>query len=226
MILRVARRLARAAAGRLLPRRGPGPWMCYEEIELIEDVLGILRPSRCLEWGAGYSTLRFPERLERSARWDAVEHDRAWAERIEGLNRRPNTRVWRVAPNRFPFTDPHGDGAGADLADYVAFPERLGRFDFVLVDGRARKECLAKARELLEERGVVVLHDAERGHYRGAFSLFPRQVLLSGYREDGKALWLGSRARDVEALVRPGSYQRLWAAYRALGRARFNSRGS
>jgi hypothetical protein len=58
------------------------PWMRHREIRVIEEILGSLKPTRCLEWGAGYSTVHFPKALEAGAKWIAVEHDYEWFLRI------------------------------------------------------------------------------------------------------------------------------------------------
>jgi len=41
-----------------------------------------------------------------------------------------------------------------------------GSFDFVFIDGILREQCLVKAKDLLEEDGIVMLHDAERTSYQ------------------------------------------------------------
>jgi len=119
------------------------PWMRHKEIDIIVELIKKKKPKYCLEWGAGYSTVYFPRFLNDNALWISVEHDEKWANRIRYMIRRPNIKIYYVPPNNYPWTDEYNDGTYADLKDYVDFPKKLGmKFDFILVDGRARKDCL------------------------------------------------------------------------------------
>ena len=59
----------------------PKPWMKYREIEIIEEIIKNLKPKKCLEWGAGYSTLYFPRLLDSDAKWISIEHEKEWFEK-------------------------------------------------------------------------------------------------------------------------------------------------
>lgn len=48
--------------------------MRYREIDLISEVIERLNPAMVLEWGSGYSTLYFPKKLSKEAKWLSVEH--------------------------------------------------------------------------------------------------------------------------------------------------------
>lgn len=101
------------------------PWMRYREMEIVEEVLRNLRPRKCLEWGAGYSTMRFPKVLQSGAKWIAVEHDYQWFNQVsDGVG--TNVEVFYVPPNNFPWTDQWQDGSYSDLHDYIEFPEGSG----------------------------------------------------------------------------------------------------
>ena len=72
------------------------------------------------------------------------------------------------------------------------------RFHAIIVDGRKRTRCLAEAATLLEDGGIVLLHDAQREHYRTGMSYF-----RSG-RRIGDELWIGAQVdTDFSDLVRP-----------------------
>ena len=203
-------------------RGGVKPWMKYMEIEIVEDLLARLCPRSCLEWGAGYSTLLFPELLDREATWLAVEHDREWAAKIDTMNERPNVSIHHVAANRHPWSDADGDGTCSDLADYVHHPSAFAPFDFVLVDGRARVGCLEKALELTTATGLVVLHDAQRPYYHRALAGYEHQVWFRfhdrrarGRRE--RALWIGSGGLPIETVLDVARHSRIWRLYDAIG---------
>ncbi len=221
------------------------PYMTDAEILIIEDLLQTLQPVRCLEWGAGYSTIWFSKLLPRGAEWISVEHDRKWCQTMSALlqaaplsqrqiphgwetlylraqlssaglgvidpvirifGSRPYAdlpiRLFHIPPNHSTPSDVYEDGTYADFEDYIEFPERFGQFDFILVDGRARADCLVKAYQLVKDEGAVVLHDAARRYYHKPFSLYPHQVLLAGNLVDDPnapagGLWIGSKKEIV-----------------------------
>jgi len=186
------------------------PLMRYREIEIVEEILKNLQPKKCLELGAGYSTLSFPEFLGESAKWISIEHERHWFKKIKDMNRRSNVEIFHIPPNRFPWTDEHKDGDYSDLKDYVEFPSKFGEFDFILVDGRARNDCLIKAYELIKSDGVVVLHDANREYYHEPFKLYKHQILLKDYRKDPGGLWIGSKGREIMDVLDVDKHLKYW----------------
>jgi hypothetical protein len=103
-----------------------------------------------LEWGAGFSSLYFPKYLENGSKWFSIEHDLTWFNKIKILNQNPKCVIFHVKANHFPWTDEYNDGAFSDLRDYLSFPMKFGKFDFILIDGRARSYCLIAALELIE----------------------------------------------------------------------------
>ena len=200
-------------------RYGPPnkPWMRYREIDVIEEILERLRPTSCLEWGAGSSTLFFSALLPPAARWMAIDHQAEWVDKL-------STQVGTVAdvhlvrPNNYPWTDPEGEGSSADLADYLEFPTRFAPFDFILIDGRARIHCLRKAREILKPNGVVILHDADRQQYAAGFAGYPHQVRLVGNRRNAGGLWIGSMGQPIGAVLDVARHREVWRSCRVIGR--------
>ena len=189
------------------------PMMKYREIDIVADILKKLRPQNCLEWGSGYGTMYFPSLLEGGAKWTAVEHNKEWAEKVQEMNKRPNVSIFHVAPNSSKWTDPDNDGAYADLKDYIEFPEKFGAFDFILVDGRARIECMKKTLSLLSEKGVLVLHDANRTYYHKTFDLFRYRVFFENYRPNSHGLFIGSQGMDIRDVLNVEKHKKLWGFY-------------
>ena len=194
------------------------PWMRYREIEVVEQILQRLQPTSCLEWGAGHSTLFFPRRLSQRAQWVTIEHEAEWAKKIRDLGPSAAVSIHCVPPNQFPWTDEHQDGGYADLADYIEYPERFAPYDFVLVDGRARKHCVQKAFELIEPDGIVILHDANRKYYHEPLEQYPHQVLLLGYRKTAGGLWIGSWKTPIDQVLDVQRHQAIWRLCRKVGR--------
>jgi predicted O-methyltransferase YrrM len=218
--LRFARHVAREYAfqlRRLLGVETPDrPMMRFREIELIETLLTNLRPARTLEWGMGASTLYFPRALPADARWVSVEHNPEWYDLVQGRLERESTTLLLAPPND-PDWDGHGDGTAETFADYVAAPEAHGPFDFILVDGRARAACLARAPALLASDGVVMLHDANRRYLDQALGDYPHQFFFRDYRPDSGGIWVASHRADLGALVHADDEAPLWSLTRRLG---------
>ena len=125
----------------------------------------------------------------------------------------PNIQVVYVGPNHnLPVT---GEGNYTDFKRYIEYPTRFGKFDYVFVDGRARKDCIVKTHELLNEKGIVVLHDANRKAYHGPFKLYKHQVLYEDCRPWG-GLWIGSKGMDIENVLDVDRHKKLWRIYNAL----------
>jgi len=146
------------------------PWMADCEIEIMDSLFQAQRPKRVLEWGAGGSTLYWPQQYDFIEEWVAIEHDEVFAEAV---------RVQAAGKVEvFDFLPPQ----------YWQWAEHLGQYDMIIVDGRYRVDCLEVARDLLAAGGIVVLHDSGRSGYNEAWKLWPRsEELYPGEKlnEDG-----------------------------------------
>lgn len=202
------------------------PWMRYREIDMIRDLLINLQPSSCLEWGAGDGTLYFTQFIPENARWISIEHDKDWADLVKKRITTPKVSIVHKSPNHEPepgiYTcgtyDQHNDGTYEDFLDYIEYPEQHKPFDFILVDGRARKQCIIKSKELLSEDGIVLLHDANRSYYHEAFENFEKSVTFFDQRDTYGGLWMGTNSKKaLNEFIDIETYSKLWSAYRRLG---------
>jgi hypothetical protein len=79
-----------------------------------------------------------------------------------------------------PMKRRHAQHRAVPMKEYVncigLFPTR---FDFVLVDGRKRNQCMFAASQKLAERGILFLHDAWRPYYSLGTTFF-RTALRAG----------------------------------------------
>jgi hypothetical protein len=154
-------------------------WFDPVEREQLLALLDALAPRCCLEWGSGGSAAVILAHHPRIESYCSIEHDAAWHERVAASRSDPRVSLQLVPPNR-PLRLWRSEArrmawnARAErdprlLRDYVEWPARHGRrFDFVLVDGRARRFCLPVGFACLEPGGALVLHDAQRPEYRDA----------------------------------------------------------
>ncbi|MGB5696529.1 MAG: class I SAM-dependent methyltransferase [Polyangiales bacterium] len=193
------------------------PMMRYREVNLIDRLLQHIQPKRCLEWGCGRSTLFFPDRLDDDATWLSIEHNPAWHQKILGQLQRHHTRLVLAEPNATRWDDTRGDGSYDDFRDYVESQSDAGPFDFILIDGRARRDCLEKAKSLVSDHGVVVLHDANRKYLTDGLQGYEHQLLFTDYRTDSGGVWLGSNRSDLERLVDAEAENALWKMVATVG---------
>ena len=144
------------------------PFMDNDEIEAINLCLSIFtEPIKSLEWGSGNSTTYFFSQLPHGSQWFSYEHNTDWYKEVE--NRLKSGQALGVTlalvPPNLPF-DNVTDGDFDTFKQYVLAPINRGvKFEFILVDGRARVECMAVGWEMLHEHGVMILHDAQRREY-------------------------------------------------------------
>jgi len=143
------------------------PWMSPEEIVRMNELLEERRPAYCLEWGAGGSTVYWPSRYPFIRLWVSVEHDEDWYNRMRGLVG-ANVKLLHLPVDSEEYCSPAVLRLGGNR-----------KYDFILVDGRRRVECLRVASRLVKRDGVVVLHDAGRLHYRPGWEFFSERRLLT-----------------------------------------------
>lgn len=203
---------------KVFKKKPPKPLMKYREIEIIMEILESLKPARALEWGAGYSTLYFPQIAGKETKWFSIEHNRDWAKRVREMNHNRNVEIFQVDPDKFPWTDEFKDGAYSDLKGYIEFADRFGKLDFIFIDGRARKEAVVKAYGIVKDEGIVVLHDANRTHYHKHFNSFKYQALFTDKRRSGGGIWVGSKGLDINKVLNVALHKRLWKVYNMFQR--------
>ncbi len=201
------------------------PMMQADQIRHIEQTLLKIsnQPVNVLEWGSGGSTVYYTRFLRShgiSYNWLAVEHDQKWhAVVAKALAADPDTQVvyipaganrenWRTQP----------------MNEYVNYPDNAKiLFDVIIVDGRKRRRCMEKAKQLLKPGGVIFLHDAQRSWYRCAMRAYPS----SRYASYG--LWRGedrdvSTGEQLKNLINRFYFQHLSPTLRSLVRMRFLKR--
>ena len=65
------------------------------------------------------------------------------------------------------------------VKQYVEIPKTIGgQFDVMMIDGRLRRRCLQVAAEVVSPSGIVILHDAQKGHYHPSLELYPHVKFL------------------------------------------------
>ena len=112
------------------------------------------------------------------------------------------------------------DGNLEDFKDYIQYPAERGvLYDFILIDGRARVDCLNKSKDMLSENGIVLLHDANRPQYHEAFKQYKNGILFSDQRTSSGGIWIGSDSeKPLSEFIDIETYSKLWDLYNKMGR--------
>jgi hypothetical protein len=147
------------------------PWWSYAAIDRVDRWLTSRpHPVRVFEYGSGASTIWL---ADRAAEVYSVEHHPGFADYMAPtLRSTPKVTLFVVepVPDAGPKTPSGKEGnENLDFSDYVATIDQvLGLFDLIVVDGRARQSCLARAGERLAENGMIVFDNSGRRRYREA----------------------------------------------------------
>lgn len=141
------------------------PWWTFDSADRVAAWLRDHPGARVFEWGSGASTLWL---AARAATVHSVEHHAGWAEVL--APRLPvNVELTVVEPVacETPVVSSAKPGhRGLDFAPYVdAIDDLPGDFDLVVIDGRAREACLARAVSRLAPGGVIVFDNVDRRRY-------------------------------------------------------------
>lgn len=152
-------------------------------------------PKTFLEWGCGGSTRALLEHFPFIERFVSVEHDAYWHGEVSARITDPRLELNLVEAN-IPSPPPTAkreamiawsSRAESDrnvMRDYIDFPRSLRqRFDFVLVDGRARNFCMLEGYDLLAPGGILALHDAQRGAYHATLATLGRARFLTPWKQ-------------------------------------------
>jgi hypothetical protein len=147
------------------------PWWTFAAIDAVEAHLSKKGgKARVFEFGAGASTVWLAKRCHEVI---TVEHDVPFAQsmrpafsaykNIDIHIRPPSTAIddkSTARSKRKGYTTQSFD-------DYVASIDRQeGPFDLIIIDGRARLACLAKARHRLKPDGIILFDNSDRAEYR------------------------------------------------------------
>lgn len=120
------------------------PYMFGNQIISVIDLLTRLKPKKCFEFGSGFSTT-FYSRFIRKAKWISVEHLDVFirfiasemSDNIELIHK----DIWNGYPE--------------EILNHCS----NGLFDFVLIDGERRPECIKYASSCMSDNGIIIQHD-------------------------------------------------------------------
>ena len=186
----------------------PLPWYTYPCIEWLADHLRA--SDKVFEYGGGWSTLWFADRVDRVA---SVDHDESWHAALSA----------RIPENvELHFRRPLPDDDEPDQAEpspYVTCIEQypVGSFDVVVVDGVERAACTRSAVDHLRPDGLLILDNSDRAEYRGAIEHLAEhgfgRIDFYGFAPgSGMSGCTSVFALSFDRWVKAGSVLRTWGA--------------
>ena len=163
------------------------PWWTFDASARVDAFLVGRRGARVFEWGSGASTVWL---ARRSGSVTTVEHDEAWAgtvrELLEPAAAQVDLRTVAGAPTTGAPGEARSQKAGHEDLDFRAYVDVIGEvgglFDVIVIDGRAREECLLRAVRHLAADGIIVFDNVERRRYRDAIAAVRPALLVTWTR--------------------------------------------
>lgn len=147
------------------------PWWTYKAIDEIERFL-LTRPNaRVLEYGSGASTIWL---ARRAGFVKSIEHDPDWynlvKQRIQPLsNVEIVLREPEVVKPGVKYTSAKEGFEGLSFRNYVCEVKNDSYpYDLIIIDGRARNDCLDVAKLHLADKGIILFDNSSRRRYRKA----------------------------------------------------------
>jgi len=176
------------------------------------------RKINVFEYGCGYSTLYYAQYLYKNGydfEWHCIDNSDDWFNKMKDMIKSKGfcRNVFIYLRSFIPFWEKYGleifekvkamkcDELRPTLdaeRDYIDFPATIAsKFDVIFVDGRFRRRVLLRLQECLKEGGVVVLHDAHKGHYHSSLKEYPYSIFIDGgkaypFQYVNNAIWFGS----------------------------------
>lgn len=136
------------------------PMMSKAEIVIVDNLLKELKPTYCLEWGSGGSTLYY-SRLAKH--WLSVEHNGNYVKALAPDLPSNVTLIWAPEDEWYEDCVKHS---------------RI--FDFILIDGLHRERCLEIALDIISDNGIILLHDSGRAEYQDFIKKNKGEKLIDG----------------------------------------------
>lgn len=158
-------------------KKDPTPWLSPTSIEFFKEYLDGSQVG--CEFGSGSSTVFFSKRVSKLV---SIEHYRPWFDKVNAQLKANNNTVvdyrfveQQEGDSTLSFEEQFPGIVKSDAyeyrKDYVNYFcalddfEKNEYFDFIIVDGRARPECVFRSMPKLKKGGLMILDNSERSRY-------------------------------------------------------------
>lgn len=162
----------------------------------------------CLEWGSGGSTLNFPQFI--SGKVVSIEHDQEWCKTMPARLEKKNILnvdfycIKTIGQNDI-------EGTYATFKPYIDKINTLNesRWDFVLIDGRARVTASIRILSYIRSESAVIVHDFERIRSSGSRSYARILTYYDVVDRIGNSVKMDTGDRGIALLRRKTKYDYL-----------------
>ena len=134
----------------------------------VDNFLKETENSRVFEWGSGASSVWL---AKRSGSVISIEHDTSWTIKMLGIvnqlgMKNLEIRYVGARSTMTPVVPSNKSGfRNLDFEEYVNTLEVLGKFDLIIIDGRARVDCWNRAVNHLNPNGMILFGNSNRKRY-------------------------------------------------------------
>ena len=148
------------------------PWWTFAAIDEADKFLRSRASSRVLEYGSGASTIWL---ARRAGSVTSIEHDGTWysvvSKRLAPFGN-AEVKLIEADPEAVPGYISEKEGwVGRSFKRYAsAIDAERGKFDLIVIDGRARTACLEHAVKKLAADGMILFDNSGRTRYRLAIA--------------------------------------------------------
>jgi len=115
----------------------------------------IKKTHKVLEYGSGSSTKEISTLCKSLV---SIEHQESWYNDIS-KNIEKNTNIILCKPFKLYEEGTFNDGTYDEFKEYIEAPLDYGKFDIILIDGRARVECAKFIEKVSDKNTLIFIHD-------------------------------------------------------------------
>ncbi len=156
-------------------------WWRFEVMKFIENRFSG-REVSVFEWGSGASTIWM---IKRGYQIISVEHDQRWAQEVKLKSQELEKPFDLITKVPFITKNPRVGSLKKgfeelDFYDYVACINEYGLFDLIVIDGRARVNCLMAAISHLKKDGIILFDNSNRKRYRNEIEKYKDEIIIKG----------------------------------------------
>lgn len=156
------------------------PWLVRKSIEYIYSKRDVIK--NILEFGSGASTAWFLDLFD--ANVVSIEDNQEWLNKIIDKIPKELKEKWKchLKPAKTIGSIRNWIGINKHdnlfYDDYVNIIDELDiTFDLILIDGKARNDCIKRSLKKLSKNGYFVIDNAERKQYEEAINMIPKDWL-------------------------------------------------
>jgi predicted O-methyltransferase YrrM len=144
------------------------PWWPYKAAEYLDSYLSKLNKKNVFEWGSGASTIWLASKADSVT---SIEHNSGWHSLLSE-SKPINVTVKLIEPSKSKTPKIASSKKGFFNLDFDSYVTSIRlsdrKFDLIVVDGRARLDCIEESAKHLKAGGIIFLDNSQRHRYSKA----------------------------------------------------------